>query len=50
MYSLFLKEIKKICKEKVGSFYYSEGVKSLKNVRLITMTINEPVAYDLKIN
>lgn len=47
IFKCFEKSIKKICSEKQGRFYYSENVKTMKNVRLITMHIKEPLIYDI---
>ncbi len=47
IFKCFEKSIKKICSEKQGRYYYSENVKTMKNVRLITMNIKEPVIYDI---
>ena len=48
---VFRKEIKRQCPKKNHVFYFSEGVEHLYNsgVRLITINVNEPVEYDLKI-
>lgn len=50
IFKCFEKSIKKICGEKHGRYYYSENVKNMKNVRLITMNINEPPEYDICLN
>lgn len=49
LYNCFYKTIKKICKERSGAFWYSENVKKLKNIRLITININEMPIYDIKL-
>lgn len=49
IFKCFEKSIKKICSEKHGRYYYSENVKNMKNVRLITMHIKEPLIYDIYI-
>lgn len=48
---VFRKEIKRQCPKKNHVFYFSEGVEHLYNsgVRLITINVDEPVEYDLKI-
>lgn len=50
IFKCFEKSIKKICTEKHGRYYYSENVKNMKNVRLITMHVNEPSQYDICID
>ncbi len=50
IFKCFEKSIKKICSEKRGRYYYSERIKNIENVRLITMNVNEALAYDLSIN
>lgn len=50
LYNCFCKIIKKICKERAGCFWYSENVKKLENVRLITININEMPIYDVKLH
>lgn len=47
IFKCFEKSIKKICSEKKGRYYYSENVKIMKNVRLITMNVNEALIYDI---
>lgn len=47
IFKCFEKSIKKICSEKQGRYYYSENVKTMKNVRLITMNIKESLIYDI---
>ncbi len=49
LYNCFCRAIKKICKERSGGIWYSENVKNMQNVRLITININEMPIYDLKL-
>ncbi len=49
LFSLFSKLIKQICSNHQGSIWYSDNVKKLINVRLITVNTSEPLVYDLKI-
>lgn len=45
---VFIKNVKKLCKHKVGKYYVSNNVQLLKDTRLITININQSTEYDLK--
>lgn len=45
---VFIKNIKELCKHKVGKYYVSNNVQLLKDTRLITININQSTEYDLK--
>lgn len=49
IYNYFYRAIRKICKKQIDSFWYSENVRKLEKVRLITISIRENPAYDIKI-
>lgn len=50
IFNIFQKCIKKYCKNKVGKYYISEAVKkSCQDMRLITININQPKEYDVKL-
>lgn len=50
IFGTFQKSIKKQCPNRTGRFWYSDKVKDMNGqIRLITINVNQPKEYDLKI-
>ena len=47
IFRVFSKAIKKLCKYHQGVYWYTEGVRQLNGVRLITMSYEEDPMYDI---
>lgn len=47
IFRVFSKAIKKLCKYREGTYWYTEGVRQLNGVRLITMSYEENPMYDI---
>ncbi len=49
IFKAFQKNIKKRCKLKIGRYYIDDTLQSMKKYRLVTMTVKEPLEYDIQL-
>ena len=49
IFKIFQKNIKKRCKLKIGRYYIDDTLQSMKKYRLVTMTVKEPLEYDIQL-